>query len=297
LKDGHIGDLLVLVQFASDEYRGFVLESEEEVEEFLAAFNLDVTQTNRLIARPSEGSSLGVQEQEAELPPNEESLFAKIVGDWGHNFIASARISEAARAIVSQTQRVDARLNPDLALIAWLETEYRLFKAWEIAKYGPRLVTPFQTVDILIEFASSLLNSRKVRAGHSFEHHLTQVFNLSKLPFDHPGRTEGRSQPDFLMPAGAYFSNSYPSDKLIMLAAKTTCKDRWRQILKEANRIPVKHLCTLQQGISSNQLEEMKNAGVVLVVPAPYKRYYPPLYREGILSLSQFISFARETLQ
>jgi hypothetical protein len=52
-----------------------------------------------------------------------------------------------------------------------------------------------------------------------------------------------------------------------MLAAKTTCKDRWRQILNEADRIPAKHLLTLQEGVSEGQFREMNDAGVRLVVP------------------------------
>ena len=35
-----------------------------------------------------------------------------------------------------------------------------------------------------------------------------------------------------------------------MLAAKTTCHDRWRQLIDTAGPIPVKHLLTLQEGVS-----------------------------------------------
>lgn len=52
-----------------------------------------------------------------------------------------------------------------------------------------------------------------------------------------------------------------------MLAVKTTMKDRWRQILNEANRVEHKHLLTLQDGISETQFKEMVEAKVTLVVP------------------------------
>ena len=45
-----------------------------------------------------------------------------------------------------------------------------------------------------------------------------------------------------------------------MLAVKSTCKDRWRQILAEADRLPVKHLLTLEPGISVAQTDEMTPA-------------------------------------
>jgi EcoRII C terminal len=47
-----------------------------------------------------------------------------------------------------------------------------------------------------------------------------------------------------------------------MLAAKTTCKDRWGQVINEAHQIKEKHLLTLQEGISENQFAEMREEGI-----------------------------------
>ncbi len=78
-----------------------------------------------------------------------------------------------------------------------------------------------------------------------------------------------------------------------MLAAKTTCKDRWRQILNEADRIQVKHLLTLQEGVSENQFKEMTEAGVKLVVPRALHDSYPKDIRQNLLSLKEFINNVR----
>lgn len=60
--------------------------------------------------------------------------------------------------------------------------------------------------------------------------------------------TEGNKKPDFLFPsAGAYHDTEFPVENLRMLAVKTTCKDRWRQILNEADKIHQVHLFTLQR--------------------------------------------------
>ena len=75
-----------------------------------------------------------------------------------------------------------------------------------------------------------------------------------------------------------------------MLGVKTTCKDRWRHILNEADRIPVKHLITLQEGVSIDQFEEMVEADVVLVVPKTLHEKYPKAIRASLLSLDQFIA-------
>ena len=83
------------------------------------------------------------------------------------------------------------------------------------------------------------------------------------------------------------------SEKLRMLAAKTTCKDRWRQILNEADRIQVKHLLTLQEGVSENQFREMCGSGVRLVVPEGLHHAYPGAVRPELLSLEKFIKSLR----
>lgn len=87
---------------------------------------------------------------------------------------------------------------------------------------------------------------------------------------------------------------TFPADKLISLAAKTTCKDRWRQVITEADRIPIHYLCTLQQGVSEAQMDEMQSENVILVVPKPYISAYPKNKRDRIWTLKKFIDFVKE---
>ena len=127
----------------------------------------------------------------------------------------------------------------------------------------------------LIDFANSILNRRKSRAGKSLEHHLATIFSANRLHYEQQIVTEGNKRPDFIFPSGkAYHDIVFPTKDLVFLGAKTTCKDRWRQILNEANRIKDKYLFTLQQGISKNQLSEMKSEHV------------PWSYQKHIVSLS-----------
>lgn len=79
-----------------------------------------------------------------------------------------------------------------------------------------------------------------------------------------------------------------------MFRSKTTCKDRWRQVLNEADNVPVKHLFTLQQGISRNQLSEMYHENVCLVVPAQYLNSFDKEFQSRIMTLSGFTSFVKE---
>lgn len=74
---------------------------------------------------------------------------------------------------------------------------------------------------------------------------------------------------------------------------KTTCKDRWRQVLNEADRIETKYLFTLQQGISKNQLREMKHEHLKLVVPASYRTSFDKEFQPEIETLASFIEMVK----
>ncbi|HET99303.1 MAG TPA: hypothetical protein ENH89_02775, partial [Aurantimonas coralicida] len=92
---------------------------------------------------------------------------------------------------------------------------------------------------------------------------------------------------------GRYEDPEHPATELRILAAKTTLRDRWRQIMREADRIPLKHAITLQEGLSDNQFREMREAGLQLVVPVPLWSKYPQGIRDELWSLERFIAEAR----
>ena len=92
-------------------------------------------------------------------------------------------------------------------------------------------------------------NRRKSRAGQSLEHHLEALFTAHEIRFERGALTENKNKPDFLFPGQAEYQDpAFPVARLTMLGAKSTCKDRWRQVLQEANRIPAKHLCNSNPG-------------------------------------------------
>ena len=180
-------------------------------------------------------------------------------------------------------------------LLNWTDTEYILFQKIENKICKNIIGTPFHDVKSFIVAANQILNRRKSRAGKSLEHHLAAIFDASNILYEEQVNTEDRKKPDFIFPNGICYHNfEFPADLLISLAAKTTCKDRWRQVINEANRISEKHLFTLQQAISKNQLKEMKNENVTLVVPHKYIKNYPAEYQSEILDLNHFIQLVKE---
>ena len=89
-------------------------------------------------------------------------------------------------------------------------------------------------------------------------------------------------------------TNLFSPSKLRMLAVKTTIKDRWRQILNEADRIETKHLLTLEHGVSQDQLQEMLDSGVQLVIPKPNVSRFPKEVRRNIQTLEEFFEETKE---
>lgn len=181
--------------------------------------------------------------------------------------------------------------DPDKLLMKRRDAEYLLFKKIEENLFLQTITDGFKNMDEFMATANSVSNRRKSRAGRSLELHLEKIFTENGVTkFSTQANTEGNKKPDFIFPGiSCYRDNSFPDSGLRMLAVKTTCKDRWRQILNEANRIKIKHLFTMQHGVSENQFQEMKDAGVKLVVPKPLHDNYPKSIRGELLSLSEFI--------
>ena len=142
------------------------------------------------------------------------------------------------------------------------------------------------------------MNRRKSRAGHSLENHFEALLRHDGLPFDRQPRIDGHSRPDLLIPGkNAYEDPRFPTSRLLVAGIKTTCKDRWRQILNESKRIPEKHLITLQEAISRNQLREMNEANVTLVVPKVFHPGYDIGTGIRLLSVEDFLEKVRSLTQ
>jgi hypothetical protein len=103
--------------------------------------------------------------------------------------------------------------------------------------------------------------------------------------------TENRNKPDFLFPGQAeYRDPAFPADRVAMLGAKSSLKDRWRQVLSEAERVDLKHLLTLEPGVSENQTAEMAAKSLQLVLPKALHASYRPHQQAWLLSLGQFLA-------
>lgn len=145
-------------------------------------------------------------------------------------------------------------------------------------------------VDGFIEFSLSIQNRRKARAGFALENHIEQILREHRVRYSRGALTEGRARPDFLFPGRReYHDTSYPVSRLRMLGVKSSCKERWRQVLAEADRIRAKHLLTLEPGISEGQTAEMRKNDLRLVLPRSLHSTYNARQRDWLMDVSGFI--------
>ena len=287
LKPEYTGALFILIKESPDDYKGFILNTEDEINEFLNAFGLTPAETNRLI-----------ELSRTDATQRENKAIDEFISSLNVEFPTSDIMSSAARMISYSAlgNKASAIINPDKALIDWTDEEYKLFRALEQARYGRLIQDGFTTVDDFVSLANRVLNRRKSRAGKSLEHHLAAIFDENQVSYVAQAITEGNKRPDFVFPSEqAYHDFAFPTDKLTTLAAKTTCKDRWRQILNEADRLRDgrKYLCTLQQGISAAQMDEMDAERVILVVPRAYIGTFPKDRQNRIWTIGKFVTYVK----
>ncbi|WP_267140545.1 type II restriction endonuclease [Anianabacter salinae] len=252
--------------------------SDEEPElDFAARFILD---------------EIGVEFEEPEA-----DKLDSIIDRFGTTFPKTAEFSDLARLTLPEVRAED---DPDAALIAWLDHEEALFRRLERRVVSSRIEAGFTSVDGtdvdgFISFSLSVQNRRKSRMGHSLENHMAAVLRAHDIQHVRGAITEHKHKPDFLFPNLETYQAA-PADgdpRLTMLGAKSTCKDRWRQVLAEAEKISRKHLLTLEPGISEPQTDQMEASSLQLVVPSPVHRSYTEAQRGWLWSVGDFIGEVR----
>lgn len=230
------------------------------------------------------------------LPSTEESCLEEMLCKFNGKFPSTLEFSAFARETVGDFDAYDNRA--DDVLSTWMQKEENLFRTLERHLVGKRIDEGFSgdtRVDTFISFSLSVQNRRKSRAGNALENHLSFLFERLNIKFSRTPQTEGHSKPDFLFPGIEEYQNPlFPARSLTMLGVKTTCKDRWRQILAEADRIEEKHLFTLQSGISQNQTDEMGAHKVQLVIPRQIHSSFSVGQQCQLMTLDDFVGLVRE---
>lgn len=280
--EDNIGDLLVICKINEGIYNAWFLNTDGDIEDFMTSLNLSPTDLNGIIPH----------QFDLTLDEKIKRCLSAFIENIDKGFPKSWEVAKAARECYNKFNNIGSKViesMPDTCLLQWTQVEYQLFKMIEEKEYRSILNYGFASVEDFVNVANSILNRRKSRAGKSLENHLEAIFQSVNIMYTTQGITELNKRPDFIFPGEEYYHDpKFKSVNLTILAAKTTCKDRWRQVLNEADRTPFKHIFTLQQGISGNQLTEMYKNKVTLVVPNENIKTFPEEFRDKILTLNKF---------
>ena len=227
-----------------------------------------------------------------DVPVADDTMLEKMLLEFNKGFPSTRAFSAFAQA--TSAKDADPKY-PDDALIIWMDHEEVLFRTLERYMVGIKLKDRFEDVDSFISYSLSVQNRRKSRAGYALENHFERILIENNVSYTRGAETENKARPDFIFPGGAqYRDDQFPVKNLTMLGVKSTCKDRWRQVLAEALRIKDKHLLTLEPGISINQTNEMTANSLQLVIPKGIHETYQKSQQNHIISVTDFLNMLKE---
>lgn len=243
-----------------------------------------------------------------------EEITAAIKGGWLSKFIDSVSklpkpdvLAEQAQNLFMKDNGLEA-LNPyeikrpgDAIMKISRDIEYFLYKRAElrhrsadivriISEGGPDLVSAvvrgFPQLDASFLSASQ---HRKSRAGRSFEQHISRLLKDGKVRFQEQFITSGR-RPDFVLPNGEVLgSKTRGFEDALVLSAKTTLRERWKQIALEKFNCGL-FLATVDDRVSSDAIDDMARSDIFLVVPESLKNSSDTCYEKkgNVLTFREF---------
>lgn len=238
---------------------------------------------------------LGVELSE---PSGIGSLLDEMMSKYPDDMPSCIEFSAYARGTISGLDEMIS--DPDEMLCACYDREYALFKAYERAKAVPRFEAVMSgsggfDVDKVLEVSMSIFQRRKARAGAGLENHAAYIFDKLGIKYTPQAHTERTSTMDFIFPGiDEYRDVEFPVSRLTALGAKTTCKERWKEVLDEADRVEQKHLLTLEPAISPRTTNNMRKKRLQLVIPKSIHTTYKEAQRQDLMSFGCFCSLVKE---
>lgn len=127
-----------------------------------------------------------------------------------------------------------------------------------------QFIERYWMIDALMLSAS---NQRRSRAGSSYELHIEAMLTGGCIPFEKQVMVESRKRPDFVLPSLNFLDSARSTETSgFILSAKTTLRERWKQVEREKGDRAL-YLATVDDSIASTAIKDMASFGVQLVVP------------------------------
>ena len=150
-----------------------------------------------------------------------------------------------------------------------------------------KLIDELPAIDALMLSASQ---QRKSRAGYSYEHHIEAMLTDGGVPFEKQVILASKKRPDFILPSLAFIdSKKTGAETGLILSAKTTLRERWKQVEREMEGRRL-YLTTVDENIASSTIEDMATFGVHLVIPESLRKSKESEYEghDNVLSFREF---------
>jgi len=243
--------------------------------------------TDQLIAELAQAIKDGTLEQfirRQALPPP-ETLATQAQAKW----LKENGLSDMNPFSVSQPGDVVMRISRDIEYAIYKHAELR-FRAAQVARillYGgadpvANLVRGFAELDSIFLSAAQ---TRKSRAGLSFEHHVERLFRDGRVRYEAQAVFGGR-RPDFVLPDVKELN---AKGDVVIVSLKTTLRERWKQLALEKPFGAI-FLATVDDRVSGEAIDEMGRNAISLVVPESLKKAKESAYDDfsNVITFRQF---------
>ena len=180
------------------------------------------------------------------------------------------------------------------------DIEYALYKRAEVrfraAQVLRILSTQANLVDAVIRGFTDLdaiflsaAQTRKNRAGLSFEHHVARVFRDGRIRYEEQV-VLGRRRPDFVLPNVVTLRAAKRGSSAAMIVSlKTLLRERWKQVPLERFNSAI-FLATVDDRVSAEAIADMADNKIHLVVPESLKKSGETCYsgRSNVITFRDF---------
>lgn len=158
-----------------------------------------------------------------------------------------------------------------------------------------RIVDAVPQIDAIMLSASQ---QRKSRAGYSFEHQIEAMLTAAAVPFGKQVVMDAtKRRPDFVLPSLPHFRRPLKgAERGLILSAKTTLRERWKQVESEMGGGADLFLATVDENIAATAIEAMAAMNIRLVVPEALKKSKDTEY-DRHANVLDFATFFRMELQ
>lgn len=154
------------------------------------------------------------------------------------------------------------------------ELRFRAAQALEIIFRGGIAPTTTQIVQRVVRHFIPLYQvmldasqQRRTRVGAGFESHIRKMLVAGGIPHEEQAVVSTR-RPDFVLPNKNLYEQR--SSDALVLAAKTTLRERWKQVPMEQRNCTV-FLATMDEKVTLSAVKEMANLQITLVVPESFR--------------------------